>query len=66
MDHFANLVGDYIYTRQFQEDVRHEDVKSVKLMHDLNEKRYRDSKAYQAIIDDIKRKAYGNKKELTK
>ena len=66
MDHFANLVGDYMYTRQHQEAFRPEDEKSIKLMHDLNEKRYRDRKAHQAFMDEIKQKAYGSKKELTK
>lgn len=66
MDHFANLVGDYIYTRQYQEEHRNHDERSVKFMHDLSEKRYRDPSAFIKFIEETKQKAYGSKKELTK
>lgn len=66
MDHFANLVGDYTYTREFQENFRFQDDRSVKFMHDLSEKWCRNTSEFEQFIKDIKQKAYGGKKELTK
>lgn len=65
MDHFANLVGDRIYTREFQESFHDHDSRSVKFMHELSEKKYRERSAFEDFINEKKEKAYG-KKEITK
>jgi len=64
MDHFANLVGGRIYSREFQEHYQEQDSKSTKFMHDLHEKRYRKYDEYIKILTEISEKAYGKKKEL--
>lgn len=38
MDHFANLLVDYIYTREFQEEIHDYYASSVKKMHDIRER----------------------------
>lgn len=64
MDHFVNLVGSQIYSREFQEHCQEQDSKSTKFMHDLYEKRYRKYDEYIKILTEISEKAYGKKKEL--
>lgn len=38
MDHFTNLLVDYIYTREFQENQYDYYASAVKKMHDIREK----------------------------
>lgn len=59
MDHFARLVGDFIYTRQYREQFHDLDAKSVQFMHNLSEKRYRQPKEFEEFVQEKTQKAYG-------
>ena len=59
MDHFARLVGDFIYTRQFSEQYYDNNARSIKYMHELSEKKYREPAEFEKTIQEITQKAYG-------
>lgn len=40
MSHFANLIVDYIYTREYKEKYYNKDEKSIKLMRELEKNKY--------------------------
>ena len=59
MDHFARLVGDFIYTRQYSEQYHDNSARSTKYMHELSEKRYKEPAEFEKTIQEITHKAYG-------
>ena len=65
MDHFVNLVIDYIYTREYQENFHDTNAKSIKFMHELNRSRYENYSKHSEFMREIKQKAYGDD-EVTK
>ena len=64
MDHFARLVGDFIYTRQYAEQYHDNNARSTKYMHELSEKKYREPAEFEKIVQEITQKAYGE--DMTK
>ena len=64
MDHFARLVGDFIYTRQYQEQYHDNNARSIKYMHELSEKKYREPAEFEKMVQEITQKSYGE--DMTK